>query len=153
MKITWTITKKRGNSRPFCDWKMEKTQEEVDLRIGKIVFVKTPFPQFTSLADTCFDGQDERGDKWNPQKFAEIETPPSEKSLTEGRSKLPWKPGASPSYPEVEEFFRHVQAEYDKAFHSAFASGPIEESWSLDHTETIKKAIAPTVAARKMLNK
>jgi len=149
MEITWKITKKRGNWRPFLKYTMTETEEEVDLCLPSI-YVKTTMPKVLRRS-SVFPGKEEREEGWVPGEFEEVATPLSGDRTRRGSLYLPWRPGANPEYPEVEESFKLVQEEYEKRLRVAYDSAPFEYSGKLSMTPETKKHIAPGVIAKKML--
>jgi hypothetical protein len=150
MKIKWEIEKKRGNWRPTLTYTCTKLPDEVNLAIPAVVMgTKIPEPP-NSYRDICMPDTDERNEGWVPKNFTTIKTPRNNEQEFGESLKLPWRPGAKPRYPEVEEAFALLQEEWEKCLEITAASAAIHLEGSLDHTKKTKDILAPIVARRKI---
>lgn len=151
MKITWTITKKRGNWRPVLSYACTFEEWEKDLLVNESVSVKTQIPGLDTVFDeACSPGKNERAANWEPKKWTKLQANPNRSGERIGL-KLPWRPGAKPDYPEVEEGFRLLRDAYEQALKGAYDSGPFEDTGELGLTQETKQHIAPGVTADRIL--
>lgn len=151
MKITWTISKKRGNWRPVLNYTCIFEDWERSLLASESVSVKTELPELLRYPEPdCPPGQRERAAGWKPEKWHRLCANPNRSGERIG-FKLPWRPGAKPDYPEVEEGFRLLRDAYERALREAYDSDPFEHTGELDLTQETKQHIAPGVTADRML--
>lgn len=149
MKITWTITKKRGNFRPVLSYTCTFEDWEKELQVEKIQKkTKIPKPDY-NWEEVCLPGCMERGKQSSSLGFWDLIADPG--SVREQTCRLPWRPGARPDYPEVEEGFRLLREAYEQALREAYDSGPFECTGELDLTQETKQHIAPGITAGRML--
>ena len=154
MKITWEIKKTRGNWRPELRYKCEKEDWEVKLGVPCVVVEKSGIPKPPDNSYRVYwapPGDEERKEGWAPSEWVALRPPEQDAEKRTDGDILPWRPGARPEYPEVEEGMRLLREAYEKALREAMESGPLEIEGELGLSEEMKKALAPVVAAGKML--
>jgi len=152
VKIEWEIKKKRGNWRPVLTYSAQWEEWEQNLAPGEITIItKIPVPK-DHYKHYCPPGQYERAE---PPEYKEMDNktrywcficPISREEI-----RLPWRPGAQPEYPEVEEAFLALREAAEKAVQEALASEGWEKTGTLDMSPEYKKAVAGYVTARRML--
>lgn len=153
MKITWNITKKRGNWRPKLTVTVQLEEWEQDLALMSDEFqIKTGIPLPPgSWKSHCYPGEKERAaEELATQSFYTIGLRLGG-SRTEWKANLPWRPGARPEYPEVEEAMHQLRDEIESLIKEAYDSEGWEAGGELGLTEETKRHVAPGVAARRML--
>lgn len=152
MNISWKITKKRGNWRPSFKITLTLEDWELDLGLPDKIEVKTKIPRpYACHEAKCPPGLWERA---NPPEGTE-NTWQVKISLQAGNGtfteRLPWRPGAQPEYPEVEEAAHQLREEIERLIREAYDSEGWEAGGELGLTEETKRYVAPGVAARRML--
>ncbi len=143
MRITWKITKKRGNWRPVLQYKILLEEWERELNI-QIPHITTNIPETPDYGDRC---SREADPAWTPKEriYLKPEYPTNHH--------LPWRPGPNPEYPEVEEAMAMLRDAVEAAIIQAHDSLALEITGALEMTPQAKKRVAAYVAARKMLSR
>lgn len=148
MNIQWTITKARGNYRPVLQYSIALTEFEREVAMPAVRVV-SPIPKPPDAGWThCWPGQNERGD-WTPSEFHLLMTPSHRDKELEGELRLPWR--ADNAYPEVEQAFEQLREAFEKVLAQTSQSGPMRLQGGLDTSGRARKAIAPAVAAQRIL--
>jgi len=148
MRIEWRIEKRRGNTRPSLHYKMTLEKYETEMALPP-VFVESTIPRPPdSWQSYCYPGQKERGD-WKPEEYYCLLTPAHNTGEVEEKIKLPWR--AANEYPEIEESFRRLRDEFEKALREAYNSLPMDVVGRIDVNSETKKHIAPGIAAVRLL--
>lgn len=150
MQLTWNITKKRGNWRPVLTYKCVKDGWEDDLAVpGGRTHIRVPSPGSWPSAN-CMPGEHERSERFQMHESA-LELPMYTKTELTVKITLPWRPGAHPEYPEVEEAMGQLMAEWERQVLDALASSALTIEGTVEPSTEFKRQVAPYVAARRML--
>lgn len=148
MNIEWTIIKKRGNFRPLLEYTVSLTEFECSLCLSGVRVESTiPKPPESSWSH-CWPGQNERGD-WTPTQFHLLMTPSHKDGTTSARLKLPWR--EDNAYPEVEASFALLRTAFERALAHALDSAPMHVRGRLETSEPMRQAVAPALAAQRIL--
>lgn len=148
MKVAWRITKKRGNWRPVLTIECQKEDWECELAIpGGDASVTIPqAPDWHKQASLGPEYRPEEGWAYS------LSLPAQDGKALRADVTLPWRPGAHPEYPEVEAALRQYMAEWERRVLKALESSALEMAGELEHSGEFKRAVAPYVAARRMLD-
>lgn len=149
MHIEWSIDKKRGYLRPVLSYIVSLEEHEKDLAIPEVrILSSIPKPDDT-VQRYCYPGRMERAEGWKPASFYELETPSHKGSPFPHTLVLPWR--EDNAYPEVEASFERLRRELEAELARAAASLPLHVKRSLRASLPGKVALAPSVAAEKLL--
>ena len=143
MKITWSITKKRGNWRPVLEYAVILDDWEKELQ-PQIPHVETNIPEPPEKYRKKDRGT-EANPEWEPEGYYMLD------KTGRGAIFLPWRPGANPDYPEVQEAMSMLRDAVEAAIIEAHDSLALEVSGELEMSAQGKRHVAAYVAARKML--
>lgn len=154
MKISWKITKKRGNWRPVLEYTCTKEKWEIDLAIPGGGETEVKIETAWSASERVFDGQDERSREGSEKNYLSLLSYPASHEKTHSwRHKLPWKPAAKPQYPEIKQAFNDLMRVWEAEVKKALASEEITETGEVEYSPEAKKEFAPYVAKQKMTEK
>jgi hypothetical protein len=153
VKITWKITKKRGNWRPVLDYQCVKEDWELELRVpgGQVEAACVPEIGWGEYRSPLPAEQLAIGEQSNSQRLLKLPMP-TEKNITYECIRLPWRPGAKPQYPEVEAAMKELMAEWERRVLEALDSAALDLTGEVEHSPEYKSKVAPYVAAQRMLN-
>ncbi len=146
MRIEWEIKKKRGNWRPVLKYKcvFEDWENELEVQTGKTEI--TVPSAYDERKKACYPGEYERDER---EQY--VERKRLWLSSKENVVVLPWRPGKSPEYADVEEAMRKLMEEWERRVMEALESGSLNIQCTVEHSTEFKKKIAPLVAVRRML--
>jgi len=148
MNINWTIHKKRGNHRPVLEYSISLTAFERELAVPA-VRIESPIPKPPDAGWThCWPGQNERG-QWTPSEFHPLMTPTHRQGEVGEALRLPWR--EDNAYPEVEAGFMALREAFERALAEASGSAPLDCRGCLETSAGTRRAIAPAVAADRIL--
>ncbi len=148
MRIEWTITKERGNHRPVLEYTLTLSDFERRLYMPAVrIESAIPKPPDAGL-HYCWPGHNERGE-WTPAEHYRLMSPKYSDGFVAARLRLPWRD--SNEYPEVEASFETLRKVFEEAMAHAAASAPLQLRGHLETSMPTKQAIAPAVAASRML--
>lgn len=138
MRITYGITKRRGNWRPVLTYQCRKDKWEWDLAVpGGDTLVRVP--RGHTYIEKALPGELERADKPFTDMVV-LKLPSSDDMANDQKVILPWRPGAHPEYPEVHEAMQALMAEWERRVSEAMASGEFTEQFLVDPTPAYVEA-------------
>ncbi len=149
MKITWNIEKKRGNYRPSLTYTIELEQFEKDLAV-QTVNIKSTIPMIDgSHLNYCLPDEYERVEGWQPADFHWISVPHFTRGTLREHLRLPFREDGE--YPEIEQSFARLREKFEAIVQEAYHQKPISITGEMDITSETRKAVAASLAAKKML--
>lgn len=149
MIIEWNITKERGNLRPVLRYRVLLEEHEKELAIPGVSIESTiPRPEDDSQK-YCYPGRLERKEGYTPQQFYTLEAPSHRGYSALTTLVLPWR--ADNAYPEVEFSFERLRSAVEREITAACASEPMDVKGHVRASAEGKAAIAPAVAAARLL--
>jgi hypothetical protein len=148
MRITWHIEKKRGNLRPELSYDVileghEKVLALPYVRIDSFI----PEPP-SSWQAHCYPGEYERAGV-PPVGVYQLATPNHAMGRLRQSLRLPWR--EDNAYPEVEASFGALRQAFEAALAAAAASQPMDERGELALTASLKRQLAPSLMADRLL--
>lgn len=149
MKITWSIEKKRGNFRAHLKYSITLEDYEKEIAVNTLNIVSSIPKIDDSHESFCLPSSNERSKDWQPKDFHMVSTPYFRDGHLTEYIRLPFREDGK--YPEIEETFSKLRAEYEKIVQEAYGSVPISENKELDTSEDTKQIIAAHLVSRKML--
>ncbi len=148
MKIEWNIDKKRGNARPLLVFTITLTDFEKELGMPAVrIESSIPKPPDAGWRH-CWPGQNERAG-WTPGEHYLLMSPSHKKGRVTETLTLPWR--ESNEYPEVAQSFLLLREAFERELEAAVQSAPLQVQDTLETSPPARKAIAPAVAAERML--
>ncbi len=150
MKIEWSITKERGNSRPVLSYSFSVDKFEKALALPPVI-VKSTIPEpIDSWREYCYPNTDERLTTPVYKDFYRLEIISHKGNLWTQKLRLPWR--ENNEYPEIDESFKMLRQAFEHELQSANASLPMNKKSYLQITDIANQNIAPSVLAEKFLN-
>ncbi|MCR5814769.1 MAG: hypothetical protein K6G15_09790 [Desulfovibrio sp.] len=149
MKITWTITKKRGYVRPTLTYHIELEEHEKALCLPAMRVTSSIPEPLDSWQEHCWPGQFERAEPPMLGKPYSLDIPSHQGRHGEQSLRLPWR--VDNCYPEVEESFVHLRSAFEEELARAYASQPMAEEQTLKASADSKKQLAPGLVAERLL--
>lgn len=149
MQIVWKIHKKRGYVRPMLTYTIQLEDYEKALCLPALRIPSTIAEPVDSWQEHCWPGQHERASPPQTGKMYSIDIPSHEGRSWEQSLRLVWK--EDNAYPEVEETFAHVRQVFESELSRAYASKPMDEEKVLQASVSVRRHMAPGVAAEKLL--
>ena len=148
MTIRWKISKEQGNHRPMLHYSVTLSEFEKGLALPMVRMESAiPRPPESSWG-YCWPERHERG-PWTPREHYLVMTPSHREGELSQSLKLPWR--EDNAYPEVEESFEALRKAFEQALHQALASPAMQQSGELETSAAAKRAVAPSLAARRLL--
>lgn len=148
MRITWNIEKKRGNLRPVLAYQVVLEGFEKSLALP-MVRVESTIPEPPSSWQAhCYPHEFERAGA-DPVGRYQLSTPGHVRARHGQSLRLPWR--EDNRYPEVEESFELLRQAFEQALGAAHASQPMEESGELAVSASLKRRLAPSLLADRLL--
>lgn len=148
MRITWHIEKRRGNLRPVLTYAVALEGCEKELAMP-LVRVESSIPEPpASWQAHCYPHEHERAGA-PPAGRYQLSTPGHARARHEHALRLPWR--EDNAYPEVEESFQELRRAFEAALAQAHASEPMDLRGELDLTQALRRGMAPSVMAERLL--
>lgn len=148
MRITWRITKQRGNHRPVLRYAVTLDEHEIALGMA-VVRIESTIPEpAEAWRECCLPGEFERGAR-PPAGVRLLETPSHAQVSGETSLRLPWR--EDNAYPEVEESMQLLRRAFEAALAAAHASAPMDEQGELLCSAELRRELAPDVLAQRLL--
>ncbi|HML53481.1 MAG TPA: hypothetical protein PKC79_05250 [Solidesulfovibrio magneticus] len=148
MRITWHIVKKRGNLRPELVYDVVLEGHEKALALPYVRIDSTIPEPPSSWQAHCYPGQHERAGA-APAGFYQLATPNHATGTLRQSLRLPWR--EDNDYPEVEASFAALRRAFEAAFAAAGASQPMDVRGELTLTAGLKRDLAPSLMADRLL--
>lgn len=151
MRITWSITKKRGNLRPVLSYSITLEDHEQALALPPVSILSSiPKPE-EDWQEHCYPGQFERNTQGlaTPLHRHFLESPSHKGHSWTHTLRLPWR--EDNEYPEVAASFQMLRETLERELASAHASRPMQMQDSIGTSKTGKREIASGVLAERFL--
>lgn len=150
MKLTWTITKARGNLRPLLTYKIELEPWERELATPPLRIRSTIPEPPDSWQEYCYPNQLERAGQPGPGCYM-LDAPPHKGGGGTSSLRLPWR--EDNDYPEVPASFKALREACEQEIARAYASEPMRLRQSLRLRSPLLCETAPGILGKRILER